>query len=73
MYSHAKQLQGVDEFRHLITPWGINILVTQNTKFAITPQEKKRFKIISFLEQSKYNELSYGSCLKFCKIRDRKG
>jgi len=29
-----------------------------HTKFAITLQEKKRFQIISFLEQSKYNEQS---------------
>ena len=31
----------------------------------------QNLQIISFLEQSKYNELPYGSFLKFCKIRDR--
>ena len=32
---------------------------------------KKHFQIISFLEQSKYKELSYSSFLKFRKIWDR--
>ena len=40
LHGMSKVLTRVD----ISTPWGINILVTQNTKFAITPQEKNVFK-----------------------------
>ena len=51
---------------------GINDLVTQSTKFAITPQEKYILKYF-YLEEKDYSDLSPGNLSQFCRIRLRKG